>query len=90
MTSAGTVAAARIAARLAPDRAGELVAAAWLHDIGYAPGLAVSGFHPADGARFVRSQGFPELVVSLVAFHTGAVIEAIAPVPVRLHYTIQC
>jgi hypothetical protein len=23
---------------------GELVAAAWLHDIGYAPGLAVTGF----------------------------------------------
>jgi hypothetical protein len=24
--------------------------AAWLHDIGYAPALAVTGFHPLDGA----------------------------------------
>jgi hypothetical protein len=26
-------------------------AAAWLHDIGYAPGLAVTGLHALDGAR---------------------------------------
>ncbi|SHW51053.1 metal dependent phosphohydrolase [Mycobacteroides abscessus subsp. abscessus] len=53
-----------------------LVAAAWLHDIGYASDLRVTGFHPLDGARFLRSQGFPEAVVSLVAFHTGAAVEA--------------
>jgi len=35
----------------------DLVAAAWLHDIGYAPGLAVTGFHPLDGARFLRRAG---------------------------------
>lgn len=69
-------ATARVAARADPKRAAELTAVAWLHDIGYAPRLAVSGFHPVDGARFVRSQGFPEVVVSLVAFHTGAETEA--------------
>lgn len=69
-------ATARVAARAEPERAAELTAAAWLHDIGYAPGLVVSGFHPVDGARFVRSRGFPEVVVSLVAFHTGAETEA--------------
>lgn len=53
-----------------------LVASAWLHDIGYAPPLRVTGFHPLDGARFLRDQGFPGLVVSLVAFHSGAAIEA--------------
>lgn len=53
-----------------------LVAAAWLHDIGYGPQVRVTGFHPLDGARFVRSQGFPPLVVSLVAFHSGAEVEA--------------
>lgn len=53
-----------------------LVAAAWAHDIGYAPSVRLTGFHPLDGARFLRSQGFPELVVSLVAFHSGAIIEA--------------
>ncbi len=31
-----------------------LVAAAYLHDIGYAPELAITGFHPLDGARHLR------------------------------------
>jgi hypothetical protein len=53
-----------------------LVAAAWLHDIGYAPSLGVTGFHPVDGAAFARRDGFDELVVSLVAFHSGAPAEA--------------
>jgi hypothetical protein len=53
-----------------------LVAAAWLHDIGYAPSVRVTGFHPVDGAAFVRQEGFDELVVSLVAFHSGAPTEA--------------
>ena len=36
--------------------AGILTAAAWLHDIGYAPVLAQAGtgFHPLDGARHLR------------------------------------
>ena len=29
-----------------------LEAAAWLHDIGYAPGLAATGLHALDGARY--------------------------------------
>jgi hypothetical protein len=29
-----------------------------------------------DGAAFVRTEGFPEVVVSLVAYHTAAVFEA--------------
>lgn len=52
-----------------------LTAAAYLHDIGYAPELDATGFHPLDGARFVRDQGFPELAM-LVAHHTGARNEA--------------
>ena len=31
-----------------------LEAAAWLHDIGYAPGLAVTGLNALDGARYLR------------------------------------
>jgi hypothetical protein len=54
----------------------ELVAAAWLHDIGYAPSIAFTDFHPLDGARYLRSVGYPDLVVSLVAFHSEAAIEA--------------
>ena len=31
-----------------------LEAAAWLHDIGYAPGLATTGLHAREGARYLR------------------------------------
>ena len=53
-----------------------VVTAAWLHDVGYAPGIVVTGLHPLDGARYLRSEGWPELVVCLVAHHTGAEVEA--------------
>jgi hypothetical protein len=32
----------------------QLRAAAMLHDIGYTPSLATTGFHPFDGARYLR------------------------------------
>jgi hypothetical protein len=54
----------------------ELVAAAWLHDIGYAPELVETGFHPLDGARYLSCAGFDGQVVSLVAYHSCAQIEA--------------
>ncbi|WP_093655699.1 HD domain-containing protein [Streptomyces radiopugnans] len=53
-----------------------LVAAAWLHDIGYAPELRETGFHPLDGARHLESLGAPRRLVCLVAHHSGAVYEA--------------
>jgi len=53
-----------------------LLDAAWLHDIGYAPALAITGFHPLDGARWLRSNGWPAEVCNLVAWHTRAVTEA--------------
>ena len=53
-----------------------LVASAWLHDIGYSPLLVDTGFHPLDGARFLRRQRVEERVVCLVAHHSGALIEA--------------
>ncbi len=49
-----------------------LVAAAWLHDIGYAESLAVTGFHPLDGARHLDRLGWPRRVSALVAHHSGA------------------
>lgn len=48
-----------------------LIAAAWLHDVGYAPSLAVTGFHPLHGARYVRALGH-ERIAGLVAHHSGA------------------
>ncbi|WP_330179000.1 HD domain-containing protein [Nocardia sp. NBC_01503] len=53
-----------------------LVAAAWLHDVGYAPHLARTGFHPVDGAEFLAEQGAPERLIALVAHHSCACVEA--------------
>jgi len=50
--------------------------AAWLHDIGYAPELVETGFHPLDGARYLRRIGVDAHIVSLVAYHSCAQIEA--------------
>ena len=63
-----------LAERIAPaygEQAGTLVAAAYLHDVGYAPELALTGFHPLDGGRFLREQGQEDLAL-LVAHHSGA------------------
>ena len=49
-----------------------LVAAAWLHDIGYADELKVTGFHPLDGADHLATGSWPDQVPSLVAYHSGA------------------
>jgi hypothetical protein len=53
-----------------------LVSAAWLHDVGYAPELLSTGFHPLDGARYLAGVGVPERVVNLVARHSNAILEA--------------
>lgn len=53
-------------------------AAAWLHDIGYAPSVRRTGFHALDGARFLEANGYPALVCQLVGYHSGAEYEAAA------------
>jgi HD superfamily phosphodiesterase len=53
-----------------------LIAAAFLHDVGYAPELAQTGFHPLDGARWIRRQGKPDRLARLVAHHSCAIYEA--------------
>jgi hypothetical protein len=54
-----------------------VTAAAWLHDIGYAPDLADTGFHPLDGARYLSdSKQASDMLCRLVAHHSGAMIEA--------------
>ncbi|MFG2432879.1 HD domain-containing protein [Streptomyces sp. NPDC048590] len=54
-----------------------LFSAAVLHDVGYAPRLAVTGFHPLDGARFLRDDhAADERLVRLVANHSFALLEA--------------
>ena len=49
-----------------------LVAAAYLHDIGYAPDVRDTGLHSIDGARYLRKLGAPRRVVDLVAHHSLA------------------
>lgn len=52
-----------------------LLAAAYLHDIGYAAGISTTGFHPLDGARYLRALGH-ERLAGLVAYHSAAREEA--------------
>jgi phosphoglycolate phosphatase-like HAD superfamily hydrolase/predicted hydrolase (HD superfamily) len=61
---------------MTPDERELLVTAALLHDIGYAPELSSLGFHPLDGARWLRTQGATPRLCSLVAHHSCASIEA--------------
>ena len=67
--------AGRVAASFSPEDGDVLVAAAFLHDVGYAPSLNRLGFHPVDGARFLRGLG-RERLACLVAHHSGARFEA--------------
>ncbi|MFD7985467.1 HD domain-containing protein [Kitasatospora indigofera] len=61
---------------LGPD-AELLESAAVLHDIGYSPRISDTGFHPLDGARFLRRvEKVDERIVRLVAHHSCALLEA--------------
>jgi predicted hydrolase (HD superfamily) len=72
----GVVARAQSVIHLLDQHEAEVVvAAAYLHDIGYAPELRDTRFHPLDGARFLRGGGH-ERLARLVAYHTGALVEA--------------
>ena len=73
----GVAARARSLAPVLGADADLLDSAAWLHDIGYAPGLAATGFHPLDGARYLRDTQHADTVLCrLVAHHSCATIEA--------------
>ena len=75
--SLGVAERARTIAAVVGEDAELLEAAAVLHDIGYAPDLAKTGFHPLDGARYLRDIArADERVVNLVAHHSCAWMEA--------------
>jgi HD superfamily phosphodiesterase len=52
-----------LAAVLSAEDADLLVAAAVLHDVGYAPSLNRLGFYAVDSARVLRAQGEERLLV---------------------------
>lgn len=68
--------ASRLAVLFDPDAAELLVMAATLHDIGYSPRIAHTGFHPLDGGAFLRAEGYPERLAALVANHSLAILSA--------------
>ncbi|MEE4492261.1 HD domain-containing protein [Streptomyces sp. BE230] len=75
--SQGVEQRAREAAWAVGGEAELLASAAVLHDVGYAPRLAATGFHPLDGARFLRdTHGADGRLVQLVANHSFALLEA--------------
>ncbi len=74
--SQGVAERARTIASILGKDADLMEAAAVLHDIGYAPDLAKTGFHPLDGARYLRDVArADERVVRLVA-HQGLDLES--------------
>lgn len=48
----------------------------WLHDVGYAPQLQLTGLHTLDGARHLQCLDVDQTVVRLVAHHSCARFEA--------------
>ena len=52
-----------------------MLAAAYLHDIGYTPSLVKTGFHPLDGAYYLQSL-HEDRLASLVAHHSCSQFEA--------------
>lgn len=73
----GVAERARTIASIVGEDAELLEAAAVLHDIGYSPDLAKTGFHPLDGARYLRDVAdADQRVVHLVAHHSCAWMEA--------------
>jgi hypothetical protein len=54
-----------------------LEAAAWLHDIGYAPSLVATGMHSLDGARYLRdAQHADAMLCRLVARRSSGAVPA--------------
>src|SRR2546430_11973307 len=73
----GVAARARSLAPVLGADADLLEAAAWLHDVGYAPDLAVTGLHQLDGARYLRdAQRADTMLCRLVQYHSRAIVQA--------------
>ena len=75
--SAAVAARVRLVVELVePDWRSALKDAAWLHDVGYSEGLALTTFHPLDGGRWLRDHDWRPETCRLVAWHTEPLEEA--------------
>ena len=68
--------AAELAVTVPAEDRDMLVAAAWLHDIGYADRMVATGFHGLDAADYLLRTGWSPRLAALVAHHSGAVFVA--------------
>jgi hypothetical protein len=68
--------AADLSGLFGPHNLDVLTSAAILHDVGYADGIATTGFPSLDAARWLASRGADREVTQLVAHHWCATIEA--------------
>jgi hypothetical protein len=75
-THVHAVAAKADSLRRATNNPETLVAAAWLHDVGYAPNIVDTGLHALDGARWLLREGWGDEIAGLVANHSCALYEA--------------
>ncbi len=75
--SQDVAARARVVATTLRDEAdrSHLIAAAYMHDVGHSPALRTTGFHPLDGARYLRDARY-ERLAGLVAHHSEARFQA--------------
>jgi Cof subfamily protein (haloacid dehalogenase superfamily) len=75
---AHSIAVARLARQLSldleltPEEARAVELAALFHDIGYAPALRLTGFHPLDSAIFLAHRAAPEAAIQAVLLHRYA------------------
>lgn len=72
----GVAQQARSLRQMVGNDADLLEATAVLHDVGYSRSIAHRGFHPLDGANYLRSIDAPTRLVHLVAHHSCAALEA--------------
>lgn len=67
----------RVTHLVEPEWRSPLSDAAWLHDVGYSREVVRTGFHPLDGARWLRDHHWPAETCRLVAWYTEAFEEAL-------------
>lgn len=72
----GAARAGELSDAVPEDDREQLVVAAWWHDLGYAPSLVDTRFHPIDGARFLGRNAHDARLCALIAHHSAAAVEA--------------